>query len=344
MNAVVFHKPGVLSLDERDDPRPASGELVVRVESNTLCGTDQRIFEGSKTRGVDLPRVLGHEMAGRIHAVGQGVSNFDEGQRVAICPVVPCGRCAQCKRGAENACDNRSAFGYKFDGALADFVRIPAIAVESGNVFHVESDVPATVLSLTEPLSCCLNGSRRSAIGLGDRVLILGGGPIGLMHLQLALLSGAAEVIVSEPHSKRRELAESFGALAINPSLIDPSDWIRDHWDGSGADSVVVCVGIPTVAQTAFNSVRRSGTINFFAGFPPNTTADVDLNAIHYDEIVITGSTAMRRKDYADALRLIENERVDLLPLITHELPLTEVERGLNLLGSDEALKIAITP
>lgn len=344
MKAAVFYEPGSIVVEDRPDPAPEVGEVVLRVDTNTLCGTDQRIYTGAKTRGVDLPRVLGHEFSGVVVAVGSEVVNLRPGDRAAVCPVVPCGRCGSCLRGAENACDSRSAFGYMFDGGLAEYVRLPRLAVDSGNVLKIDSDVSPSVLALAEPLSCCVNGNRRSGISIGSRVFILGGGPIGLMHLQLAMLAGAAEVVVSEPHTARRTLAEELGAVTINPSDVDPATWVRDRWGGDGADSVVVCVGVAGVAGTAISAVRRTGTVNLFAGFPKDASVALDLNQIHYDEIVLTGSTAMRREDYVCALRLIEQGRISLSQLITHELPLSSVEAGLNMVGSSDALKIAINP
>ena len=211
MKAAVLQAPNVLRLAEMATPEAAPGELVLRVRAATVCGTDLRILSGRKTKGVRFPSVIGHEFAGDVVQAGAGVTQFKVGDRVCMDPVIPCRACAYCKSGRENVCVNRQAMGYEFDGAFAEYIRIPAIALAAGNVFHMPEGMSFEAAALAEPLACCINGQRNAQVGMGDSVVILGAGPIGLMHAALARAAGARQVIVSEPNAARRQAAAERG-------------------------------------------------------------------------------------------------------------------------------------
>jgi L-iditol 2-dehydrogenase len=345
MRAAVFHGPEHVVVEEVAVPEPCSGEIVIRVGANTVCGTDTRIFRGEKTKGVRRPSILGHEFAGEVAEVGADVVGFEPGDRVAMAPVIACRACPACIADRENACDRRQAMGYEFDGGLAEFVRIPAVAVAAGNVFRVDSEIPYEHLALAEPLSCCVNGFRRSGITLGDRVVLLGAGPIGQLHTQLARVAGASEIVVSEPSAFRREMALSHGATrVVDPTQEDLQHVVHDATDGQGADAVVVCIGVPTLVDEAISLARKGGSLNLFAGFPKGARATVDPNEIHYRELVVTGTTAARRRDYQESLRLILSGSVQLDAMVTECIDLDGVADLLAAPPSDTGLKVAVTP
>jgi L-iditol 2-dehydrogenase len=190
--------------------------------ADTICGAELRILRGEKTSGVHPGKVLGHEVAGHVVEAGRGVEGYDPDQPVAIAPVIPCGRCWECTHGMENLCAAQHIVGYDGDGGLAEHILLPAEAVTAGNVVKVGVELPSEQLALAEPLSCVVNGQRRSDIRAGSNVLIIGAGPIGLFHLQLARLSGAENVIVSEPSGVRRAQAERLDATAaVDPTTED---------------------------------------------------------------------------------------------------------------------------
>ena len=174
-------------------------------EAAALCGTDKRIFTGGKTKGVRPDSVVGHEICGLIEEVGRNVKGYSVGERVAIANVIPCGHCSACLSGRENACLNRKAIGYEFNGGLAQYVLIPEICIESGNVVKLPDTVSFAAGALIEPLACCIRGLRNTGTGFNDTVLIIGAGPIGLMHLQLSLISGARSVIVRPCQTRDRK-------------------------------------------------------------------------------------------------------------------------------------------
>ncbi len=171
MLAAVFHRPGDMEITEVDMPEIGAEEVLVKVGANTICGTDVRIFRGEKTKGVTLPAILGHEMAGHVYKVGQKVKGYEVGMPVAMAPVITCHRCFACLHGMENVCPKQSIMGYDVNGGLSEYVRIPANAVAAGNLFVVQKDLPSEYLALAEPLACCINGHHRSHIELNSSVL-----------------------------------------------------------------------------------------------------------------------------------------------------------------------------
>jgi L-iditol 2-dehydrogenase len=346
MIAAVFHGPGEIQATELDVPEIGPDGVLMKVGANTLCGTDGRILRGEKTKGVRRPSILGHEFAGHVAQVGRQVRGFEVGMPVAMAPVVPCRRCFYCQHDMENACLNRKAMGYEFDGGLSEYVRIPSVAIEAGNLFAAREDLPSEFLALAEPLSCCVNGHRRSRVGIDSTVLILGGGPIGIFHLQLSLLAGAGVVIVSEPSRFRRDFASRLGAhVVVDPTVEDLPSIVAEATGGLGVDSTIICIGLPQLVNEALTMTRKGGRINIFAGLSGQGWAQVESNLIHYNELEVTGTTAARRSDYEVALRLIESGRVDVKPMVTDRFPLQRTSEAISkTMSGSEGLKVAVIP
>jgi L-iditol 2-dehydrogenase len=346
MIAAVFHGPGELEATEVEVPDIGPDEVLVKVGANTLCGTDGRILRGEKTRGIRWPSILGHEFAGHVAQVGRRVRDFEVGMPVAMAPVIPDRKCFYCKHGMENACSNRKAMGYEFDGGLSEYVRIPSVAIEAGNLFVVQNDLPSEHLALAEPLSCCVNGHQRSRVGIDSTVLILGGGPIGVFHLQLSLLAGAGTVIVSEPSPFRRDFASRLGAhVVVDPTAEDLPSIVDETTGGLGVDSTIICIGLPQLVNDALTMTRTGGRINVFAGLSGQGWARVEANLIHYNELEVTGTTASRRSDYEVALRLIESGRVDVKSMVTDRFPLQRTSEAIaRTMAGGEGLKVAVIP
>lgn len=343
MKAAVLRAPKVLQLNDIATPEAAPGELVLRVRAAMVCGTDLRILTGRKTKGVRFPSVIGHEFAGEVVQVGDGVSQFKTGDRVCMDPVIPCRACAYCKTGRENVCLHRQAMGYEFDGAFAEYIRIPAIALTAGNVFMMPADMSFESAALAEPLACCINGQRNAGVQVGDTVVILGAGPIGLMHAALARLSGARQVIVSEPNAARRQAAADRGVEHVcDPSTESVMEFVKARTDGLGADVVILAIGVPQLANEALQLVRKGGHVNLFAGFSAGDTSTIDVNLIHYNEIVVTGASALSRRDYGLALNMLSAGQIDANSLITHRYEVADSLAAFDEAGSGRALKVAI--
>ncbi|MBV9712946.1 MAG: alcohol dehydrogenase catalytic domain-containing protein [Ktedonobacteraceae bacterium] len=345
MLAAVFQKPGQMEIMEVDRPEIGPNEVLVKVGANTICGTDVRIFRGEKTKGIPLPTILGHEVAGHVQEVGRNVSGYEVGAPVVMAPVIACHRCFYCQNGMENVCLNQKIIGYDVQGGLSEYMRIPAEAVAAGNLFIAQKEVPSEYLALAEPLACCVNGHHRSRIRLNSTVLIMGSGPIGLLHLQLSLLAGARTVIVSEPSAFRRAVATSFGAhITVNPTSEDLASIVSEATGGLGVDSVIICIGIPRLVNDALNLARQGGCINLFAGLAAKGWAEVEANLIHYKELEVTGSANSRRADYQTALQLIESGRIKVEAMVTDRFSLRSTQNALDKAASGDGIKIAIMP
>jgi L-iditol 2-dehydrogenase len=343
MKAAVLRGPKDLHLDDVATPQAAAGELVLRVRAAMVCGTDLRILTGRKTKGVRFPSVIGHEFAGEVAQVGDGVTQFKTGDRVCMDPVIPCRACAYCKAGRENVCLHRQAMGYEFDGAFAEYIRIPAIALTAGNVFMMPAQMGYESAALAEPLACCINGQRNAGVQLGDTVVILGAGPIGLMHAALARVAGARQVIVSEPNAARRQAAADRGVDHVcNPTTESVLEFVRARTGGLGADVVILAIGVPQLANEALNLVRKGGHVNLFAGFTAGETSAIDVNLIHYNEIVVTGASALSRRDYELALAMLATGQIDANSLITHRYEVADALAAFDEAGSGRALKVSI--
>jgi len=344
MRAAVFHGPNELKLEEVKKPEINEHEVLVRVNASAVCGTDVRIFEGKKTKGVRTPSVIGHELVGTIEEVGSQVKGFFAGDRVGVMPVIPCRKCYYCLNGRENVCANRTAIGYEYDGGFAEYVRIPNAALEAGNLVKIPDHLTFEQAVITEPLACCINGQRKANVKMGDVVVVIGGGPIGLMHVQLAKIAGASTVILSEPIGHRREKALLAGAdFAVNPDIESLEDIVLSETEGLGADVVIMAIGVPFLVNSCSNLLKKGGTLNLFAGFTKDVMSEIDPNVIHYNEITINGTSALTRADYHKSLSLIASGQINTEVITTTGYTLDDIERAITDVKNGNGMKTVIT-
>lgn len=344
MAAAILGGIGDLSLRRVPRPSPGPGEVLLRVEANTICGTDLRIISGAKTAGVRPGVVLGHEFAGRIEAVGDGVEGVTIGAQATCSIVVSCQRCPACLAGREHLCERLVLFGYEIDGGLAEYLLVPKVAMDHGNLVLTERELPATTLALAEPVSCCLNGARQVRVAPGDAVVVLGTGPIGLLHVALAKLAGATTILASG-RPGRLDAALALGASeAYDLTGEALSREIMRRTGGRGADVVIVAVGGLDLANQALEVAAIGGRVNYFAGFPKGSTAVMDPNLIHYRELVVTGGSNARRADVVQAVELLSSGALDVGALVTHRFPLDDLDEAVDAVRQRRGLKVAVTP
>jgi L-iditol 2-dehydrogenase len=345
MKAVLYRAPGDVVVTEVPKPSPAAGEVLIRVLSNTICGTDLRIATGIKKKGVIAPRILGHEVAGEIVGIGTGVLNLKIGDTVGLSPTYSCDECIECSRERPHLCKNASVLGHQADGGLAEFLLVPARPVSHGVLVRYQGAHDPVAISLAEPLSCIIHGQKFLDIGSDDVVLVIGGGAIGLMHAKLAKANGAKLVILSEPIAFRRALAFEFGAdVVVDPVNENLDEIVRAHSDTEGAQVVVVCIGLPLLVNQALGLASNRGRVSLFAGFPADELAKIDSNLIHYKELSVFGSSNSTIPDYEQAIRMIDSGEIDTAKLVTHRFTLEEFEKGVSMITDPNALKIAIIP
>jgi L-iditol 2-dehydrogenase len=346
MLAAVNHGPNRMELGAVDDPRCEPGGLVVKVAACAICGTDVRVL-GHGQANVKIPQILGHEITGVVAEVGAGVEGFAPGDPVALRPGVACGACDECQAGRQNFCRKTlGSFGYALAGGFAEYVAVPAVGVRSGTAIPLARRADLTELSIFEPLACVLNGQELAGVGLGDTVAVIGAGPIGCMHVVVALLRGASQVFVVDVLGARLELARRFGPdLRIDAREEDPVRRVLEATDGRGVSAVVVAASSGAAQEQAVEMIRPRGRIVFFAGLPhDNPSIRFNSNLLHYREGVVYGVKGSTHRHQHDALGLLATRKVDGRQLITHTVPLAEIHEGFRMVRAGEALKVAITP
>ena len=342
MRAAVLTEPNRISLASVSDPTSREGDVMIRVRAATICGTDIRILRGSKTAGVRYPSVLGHEFAGEIVDTG-GHASLSIGDRVGVCPAISCGHCYRCKHGMENLCAEGQNVGYEIDGAFAELIRIPAAAVQAGNIRHLPAQMSYDEAAVVEPFACVVNGQNRVKLSGADSVVIVGAGPIGQLHVRLARLRGATRIIVSDPNVRRHAAALAGGAdVMINPTAEDLVERVREETAGRGADVVICAIGVPALARQVTDLAAHGGRISLFAGFSKVVTAEMDVNAIHYNELTVTGAFGLSRRDFDLAFDLVASGRFDVKSLVTHRFPLEDAVDAFATAESGDAIKVAI--
>ena len=343
MPALVLNGPGDVQLTEKPIPTPGPGEVVLAVEATTICGTDLRIMSGEKTTGVRPGVTLGHEIAGRIASLGEGVEGLTAGQQATVSIVVSCGTCRACLTGREHLCSRCELVGYGIDGGLAPWLRVPARAVRRGNIISVAAEMPATRLALAEPLSCVLNGHRRhSGVNPGETVVIIGGGAIGLLHTELNLACGAGRVIVCEKHADRRDRAAATGAVTTCPEHL--SEVVAEHTGGYGAELVIVAIGRNELAEESLSLAAPGGRVSWFAGFPKGSMASITPNTVHYQELTVSGGSNAGRADVHRAVDMLEGGDIDEAPIVTHTFGLSQWTEAVDAVRGHAGVKIAIDP
>ncbi len=304
MRATVFNAPGNVTVEERPRPEPGAGELRLRVGAASLCASDVRVYRGEKHAMAGV--IPGHEIAGVIDALGAGVSGLAEGDRVIVCPILACERCRFCLVGRRNRCLERRTLGYDLDGGFAEYLLIPEVLVRTGHVLRIPDALPLDIAALTEPAACVLASLDLCEVVAGSSMAIVGAGPMGLLHLLLGQKAGAGPIVVSEPNPARRAIAERWGAdLVLDPTSQDVKRGVLGVTDGYGADAVIVSVGAAELVPPALDLVRKQGSVNLFAGFPPNSAIPFDPNLVHYGEINLTGSQNATTDQYRRTVAML---------------------------------------
>jgi len=309
MKAVLFEKAHHLDVTTLDIPGVGDTDILVQVEACGICGTDIHIVEGVARS--TPPVVLGHEYAGRVVEVGKSVKGIREGERVAVDPNIACGTCFYCRRGLVHLCSSLVALGVDRNGGMEEYCVVPA-----GQAFILGGDMPPEICAFVEPLSCAVHGIDRAEILHGDTVVILGGGPVGLLMLQLARHAGAAFTVLVEPQGHKRALAEIEGAtMVIDPSHGDVIERVRSL-AAEGADVVLECAGSPVTAELSLKLARRGGRIVFFGVCPIGVTIPVEPNLVYFKELTIAGSY-VNPHTFSRAIALLRSGavRVDRFPV-----------------------------
>ena len=340
MRIAMYYSNRDVRLEEMPTPKISAGELLMRVEASGICGSD--LLEWYRLPKV--PLVLGHEVAGVVAAVGEGVERYKVGDRISVAHHVPCNTCHYCLTGHHTVCETLRRTNFD-PGGFAEYVRLPAINVDRG-VFPLPDEMSFEEASFIEPLACVLRGQRLAHMQPGHSVLILGSGITGLLHLKLAQALGAGRIIATDVADYRLEAASRFGADVVTHAKEYTPAYLKQVNDDRLADLVIVCTEAASAITQALQSVERGGAILFFASVPPRVTVPLSLNDLFFrNEITLTSSYGGSPADYATALELIHHGRVHVQDMITHRLGLAETGTGFQLVAqAQDSLKVIIEP
>jgi D-arabinitol dehydrogenase (NADP+) len=329
MNAAVITQPQSLAIQDRDTPEPEPGEVLIRVRASGICGTDIHIYQGEYMGS--YPIVPGHEFAGDVVAVGAAVTRISVGDRVAVEPNIACGNCSHCLSNRQNFCRNWTAVGVTRSGGMAEYVTAP-----EQNVFPV-GDLPYEEAAFVEPLSCVLHGLAKTVIDPGDRVSILGSGPIGCLLLQCARLSGAGRITVVERSDTRRAMALEMGADEAYDDVARVPE--------ESQDTVIDASGAIPLMKEALRLARKGGRILYFGVTASDAAMELEPFVLFQKGLSIAASFTSVRNSL-QAVRLLQSGQVDVARLISHQRPLAELEDAILSIrdGAPGVMKVMMRP
>jgi L-iditol 2-dehydrogenase len=343
MEAVLLKKrqDGAVGAEVSEIPVPSigRGELLIEMKACGLCGTDIEKLRGEYTAAMP---VIGHEAVGVVSEVGEGVSGLKVGDRVFPHHHVPCYSCYYCNRGDGTACPEYKTSNLD-PGGFSEYIRVPRWNVERGGVLPLPPEVGFEEGALIEPLACCIRALDECSVRPGDVALVVGAGPVGMMH---ALLLGPmkARVMISDIVKPRLRFAEHASVgTALDAGSQDVPDVVRRETEGRGADLVIVASGTQRAVSQAMHSVRKGGTVCLFGVPVEGSVLEYELSKVYNSMITIRASYGAVEKDTTRAISTISSRNADFRRLITHSFPLKEFEKGIRKAVSGDGMKVVIT-
>lgn len=331
MRALILEKPGCIQLRHTLIPKPAAGDVLIRVKAATTCGTDLKAYLRGHPQ-IPMPGGFGHEYSGVVAAVGEGAP-FAVGDAVMGVHSAPCQTCFWCLRGQENLCE--SIMATKVLGSYAEYLLIPE-RVARINVFPKPAELSFETAALLEPLSCVAQAIELLHIDADDRVLILGPGAIGLMFVAVLKHLGVGEVVLAGRNPARLEVGEQFGARTLFNGNLQP--------EGRGYDVVIECTGSVEVWEQSLSFARRGGTVVLFGGCPSGSVASFDTRRVHYDQISLLSPFHFGTSAVRTARRWLMQPNFDLSPLLSGNRNLDEGEQVFKDLREGVGIKYVFQP
>ncbi|MGO8692571.1 MAG: alcohol dehydrogenase catalytic domain-containing protein [Rectinemataceae bacterium] len=339
MKAVKLFGAGDIRVVDVPIPEIGEGDVLVRIKAALICGTDIRMW---KNGAGSVPVTLGHEMAGTIEKLGPSVRDYAIGQAVAVAPNFGCGICDACVSGRGQHCSSLKALGIHLDGGFAEYMRVPAAAVGQGNIspIDVSDGISFAEAAIAEPLSCVYNSFERAHLKPGDSVLVIGAGPIGLLHAKLYAFAGAGLVMIHDLNRDRLAACEARDSafVTIGPERV--KERVMELTEGRGADIIVTAASNASTQQLAFGLAALDGRVIFFGGLPAGQeVVGLDTNVIHYKQITVTGTTRQSLSQYRRCLGLIGRGQLAVSDVITTRYPLEKASEAFEAASRGEGLK-----
>lgn len=342
MKAVRLKGKLNICVDEVPIPTISDDEILLKVRAASICGTDVRMYKnGYEDVNEDNPLIIGHEFAGDIAAVGKNITGYHIGQKVAVAPNIGCGTCDLCVSGNTQLCENFDAFGITIDGGFAEYVRIPSNAIRQGNISLLDSEISYQESALVEPLSCVYNGQKLTGIHPGDDILIIGMGPIGLMHIMVAKLFGAGKIFVNDLSNERMAKAkELFTDVIVLDGDIKGK---LQKYTGRGVDVCIIAAPAAAAQIQSLSYMNMNGRLLFFGGLPKDKeNVMINTNLIHYKQLSIHGCTKQSVSEYRLCAKLVNDKRIPLGLIMSDTYRIDEFPKAMENAAAARGLKHVI--
>jgi len=346
MKAVVIIAPGDYDVYEVEKPTCPDRGMLIKVQACGLCGSDLRTLRSGHHR-VKLPYTVGHEISGVVEILGGNYNGeWKIGEALAISPLVYCGECEFCRNGKYELCLNYKEFGQHWPGGLAEYIAIPEEAVRRGTIQKIPEGLDPVHASIVEPLSSCVNAQEAGKIGKGDTVVIIGAGPIGTFHVELARANGADKIIVTDISHERLNLIKQYKPdYIINSSELDLVAEVRKVSNGLGADVIITANPVPATQVQAVKMAKKGGRILLFGGLPKDKSCPrVDMNIVHYNALHLIGTTIFSPGHNHKAMEYIAKGAISANKFISHIMPLDDFKKGAQLALEGKARKVVFVP
>jgi L-iditol 2-dehydrogenase len=346
MKALVVRAPMDYGIEEKKVPEAPVGGLLLRVLACGLCGSDLRTLR-SGHRKVRLPYTIGHEIAAEVYRTGEGYNGpWKEGERLAVSPLVYCGSCFFCRHNQFEYCINYREIAQAWPGGFAEYMVLPQEAVHRGTVQRIPEGMEPVHATVTEPLSSCVNAQEKGMIGKGDTVLIIGAGPIGTLHLELARARGVEQILVSDISESRLKLMESYRPdVVIHSAGQDLKEEVLKATRGLGASVVITANSDPSTQVQAVEVARKGGRILLFGGLPADRyTPGINMNTVHYNGLHLIGTTIFGPAHNRTALKLLAEGSISAGRFISHRFRLKDFREGAGLALAGKARKVVFIP
>jgi threonine dehydrogenase-like Zn-dependent dehydrogenase len=324
MRAARYYGPRDIRIEELPTPKPRADEVLLRIGACGICGTDSHLWQGLFPMDV-VPRTLGHEFAGEIAAVGDGVRGFTLNDRVVADINIGCGECIYCHRDQRLLCPTLQQLGIHRDGGFAEYMTAPAATLRA-----MPAGMSFAHAALVEPVVCALHGQDRAGLVAGESVVIIGAGPMGLIHAMLAQIRGAAPIIITETNPYRLERARALGVEeVVDASALEAAERVLAATGGLGADVVIEAVGSEVTYRQAPGFLRPGGRLLVFGAPDPQLTMPISPFEIYRKEWTLVGSFAGTYRSWSDAITLLAHGRIDADALITSQIELQDLPGAL---------------
>lgn len=346
MKAVVVKAPGDYGIVDIEIPICPDGGMLVKVLACGLCGSDLRTLRTGHHR-VTLPFIIGHETSAEVVETGKGYNGpWVIGDKLAISPVVYCGKCEFCKDGNHELCIEYKELAQSWPGGFAEYMAVPPEAVEHGTIQLIPKGTDPMHATVVEPLSSCVNAQEKGNVGLGDTVVIIGAGPIGTLHLELARARGSKTIVVVDIDDNRLELMNEYTPdYLIHAGKEKPVFKIRELTNGYGADVIITANPVPETQVQAVEMAKKGGRILLFGGLPKDRSrSGIDMNLVHYNALHLIGTTIFAPGHNRLAMQLISSGRISAEKFISHIMPLTDFAAGAKLALDGKARKVVFVP